>query len=194
MSSPGSGARPPGLGRRRHPAADALAGVVLLARGRAEGIGHFTDTPRAFLRSFAPLLLAAMLLPGASGLHDALSGRASALCALLAQPVLSHAAARFWGREAAWLRYAVAGNWCQWLLPALFALLLVLAELLMLAGLDGGRAGGLLLLGLGAYGLWLQWFLGRAGLGLTRLQAVLLVGWVTLGTFVLAFAPALAGG
>lgn len=170
---------------------DALAGVLLLARGRAEGMARFGTTRGAFLRSFAPLLVAALLLPGPSGLHEALSGRASALCALLAQPVLSHAAARLWGREAAWLRYAVAGNWCQWLLPALFALLLLLAGVLVRGGLDGDRAGQVLLLALCLYALWLQWFLGRVGLELSRGRAALLVAWVMAGTAVLAFAPAL---
>lgn len=170
---------------------DALTGVFLLARGRAEGMGHFPATPSAFLRSLAPLVVVSLLMPSAGDLHDVLAGRASAVCALLAQPVLSHAAARFWGREAGWLRYAVAGNWCQWLLPALFAVLLVVADVALQAGFSGGRLARLLLLGLGAYGLWLQWFLARAGLGLGGWGAAALVVWVTLGTAVLALGPGL---
>lgn len=170
---------------------DALTGVALLARGRADGMDHFLATPSAFLRSLLPLVVVSLLMPGTGDLHDVLTGRASAICALMAQPVLSHAAARFWGREAGWLRYAVAGNWCQWLLPALFAVLLVMADMTLQAGLSSARLIRLMLLALGAYGLWLQWFLARVGLGLGGWRAVALVVWVTLGTAMLALGPEL---
>ncbi len=183
-----------GPGGRQRPVVDALTGVALLARGRRDGMSHFTATPSAFLRSLAPLVVMSLLMPGTGGLHDVLSDHGRALCALLAQPVLSHAAARFWGREAAWLRYAVAGNWCQWLLPALFAVLLVVADVGLRLGLTGGRIGGVLVPALGAYGLWLQWFLARVGLGLGGWQAALLVAWVTAGTLVLAFGPGFLAG
>lgn len=170
-----------------------LRGMTLIARGRAEGLNCFRDTPRAFLASLAPgagLLTAAVL----AGLSEGEGGRAAAeipgtLCVLLAPSVLSYELARFWGREAFWYRYIVAFNWCQWLLP-LIGMALVLGMTVVRASGMGGPGGfKLLVLGLAGYALWMNWFLARHGLALTAMRAAAFVLLVNLGTMALVFIP-----
>lgn len=179
--------------RRREPIRNALLGIVLVARGRREGILQFSATKEAFLASLAPLV--AFLLVG-SGLRllagdgwDAAEDFAATLCAVLAPPVLSQALAQAWGREAAWLRYATAFNWCQWAVPVMAAALLLVLGLLLNAGLSQAAAASAFLLGLAAYALWLHWFVTRHGLGLGPWRAALLVVLVNAGTALLTFGP-----
>ena len=101
--------------------------MMLVARGRAEGIDQFAGTSQGFLASLAPLiafpLVGTFLLlldgDGAPAITDLLA----TLAVLLAPPVLSFELARLWGRQARWLRFATAFNWCQWLLPMLASVL-----------------------------------------------------------------------
>ena len=129
-----------------------LRGVGLIARGRAQGLNCFRDTPQAFLYSLAPGLgIMAAPSPRASPKGPApraLAEIPGTLCVLLAPRVLSYELARFWGREAFWNRYIVAFNWCQWLLPVIAFVLLVGLSLAQFAGVDRGNrhcavAGGL---------------------------------------------------
>ena len=122
-----------------------LLGVIRLARGRADGLLLFGRHPQAFLASLAPLVAfplvgGGLMLRAAAGWpHGELL---ATLCALLAPPVLSLEVARLWGKEALWLRFATAFNWCQWVIPvAAAALLLVLAALMQL-GMPNMLAGG----------------------------------------------------
>jgi hypothetical protein len=102
--------------------------MVLIARGRAEGLNCFGDSPKAFLISLTPGL--GFIVGGlVEGLSDGEGTRLATgvlvpLCALLAPAVLSHELARFWGRDAFWGRYIVVFNWCQWLLPVIASVLL----------------------------------------------------------------------
>lgn len=174
-----------------------LRGVSLLARGHAQGLNCFRDTPRAFLASLAPgvgLLLAATIegIAGGDG-SGALTDIPATLCVLLAPAVLSYEMARFWGREAFWYRYIVAFNWCQWLLPAIGFVLLLVVAAAHLAGLDEQSAAMVLLVCFAGYALWLNWFLARHGLALTGWRAAGLVLVVNLGTMLLAFGPGLLG-
>ncbi len=161
-----------------------LRGISLLARGRREGFAQFAATPDAFLASLGPLIafplvgMALMLLSG-YGLA-ALDDFFPTLCAILAPPVLSHALARHWQRETAWLAYATAFNWCR---------LLVLGVLLAV-GLPR-EAAPFFVLGVATYMVWLDWFLARRGLDLGRWRAAALVIVINLGTAVLAFGPPL---
>lgn len=172
-----------------------LRGMLLLARGRAEGLNCFRDTPRAFLGSLTPGL---GFLAGAvvEGLLDGLGPRAfgealAPLCALLAPPVLSYEIARLFGREAFWGRYIVAFNWCQWLLPVLGMVLLTALTLARQSGLSGGSGLKLAMAGFAGYALWLNWFIARNGLALTPLRAGVLVFAVNAGTVLLAFGPSM---
>ena len=117
-----------------------VLGVMRLARGRADGL--------------APVRRHARSIPGQPGAADRLSAggrRADAagrrrpdralsdllatLCALVAPPVLSFEVARLWGRQDAWLRFATAFNWCQWVIPVIGSLLLVVLGMLAALGL-----------------------------------------------------------
>ncbi len=102
--------------QRRAPrdAAGVIQGLLLIARGRPEGLDCFGATPDAFLAALSPwiafLLVGSLLMmlrqPSATGGTLALLS----LCALLLPPVLSHALAGNWQRRAFWLRYATAGS------------------------------------------------------------------------------------
>lgn len=175
-----------------------FSGIWRLATFRADGFAHFTGSRQAFLNSLAPLLAfplvgsALLLLTGAGG--GALGDLLGTLVALLTPAVVSHAFAVRWGREAAWLRYAVAFNWCQWAVPVAALALVVVAGVLVNTGLPVRLVTMLLLLGLLGYGLGLYWFLARHGLGLTGGRAALLVLVMNVTTGMLAFGPRLLFG
>lgn len=172
-----------------------LSGLILLAQGRAEGFRHFGSSAQTFLASLAPLVafpLVGGLLIAASG-HPAqgLVSFLETICVLLAQPVISEALAERWGRGEQWLRYATAFNWCQWLIPLLAIVLLVLGGLLLSFGMPSDLLAPLLLIGIICYALWLQWFLARRGLDISAMQAAALVALVNLGTAILLLFPRL---
>ncbi len=180
--------------RRQHPMRTSIPlGILLLARGRADGLRQFGDTPSAFLGSLAPLIAfplvgAGLMLIQGGGLA-AVSDLLATLCALLAPPVLSYEPARWWKREAQWLRFATALNWCQWVIPLLASILLILVYPLLLAIMPLQAAGAAVICAVAGYGLWLHWFLARHALMISRLRAVVLVAVVNLGTGLLALGP-----
>ena len=175
------------------PALRPLRGMLRLARGRVDGLAEFGDTPQAFLASLAPLLafpiVGALLLLASDGPVKALATLLVTLVVQLAPAVLSHALARRWGREEAWMRYATAFNWCQWALPLAAVALLVVLQGGMQMGVSEDVADAALLAGLGAYGLWLNWLLARHGLRLPGGRAALLVAATNLGTVLLVAGP-----
>lgn len=170
-----------------------IAGLLRLARGDASGIMMFGHTPNAFLISLIPL----MTLPIVVGLTTlakgeiarALSDLATAACILLVPPVISHTLASRWEREEQWLRFAVAFNWCQFGLSVFcMALLIGLGIVFGASGSAPGSDGVVtavvaLCLAIVGYGLWLHWFVGRAGLGVSRGRAAFLVFATYFGTF-----------
>jgi hypothetical protein len=178
--------RPPQLG-------NIVLGVLRLARGRADGIRQFGATREAFLTSLAPLiafpLVGGMLMLLGGGGLTALADLLATLCALVAPPVLSFEVARLWGRQNAWLRFATAFNWCQWVIPVIGTLLLVVLGSLAALGLPRTVASASVVLGLVSYGLWLHWFVARHGLGLSRIRAALLVFGVNCATVLLVLGP-----
>jgi hypothetical protein len=172
-----------------------VLGVMRLARGRADGLLQFSSTREAFLASLAPLVAfplvgGVLMLLGGGGL-TALADLLATICALVAPPVLTYEVARLWGRQAAWLRFATAFNWCQWAIPVLGSALLLLLGLLITLGLPRSLARMLVVFGLVAYGLWLHWFLARHGLGLSRLRAAMLVVGVNFVTVLIVMGPRL---
>ena len=189
-------------GLRRQPPVRASIprGVLLLARGRADGLRQFGDTPPAFLASLAPLIAfplvgAGLMLAQGQGL-PALTALLSTLCALLAPPVLSYELARLWRREGQWLRFATAFNWCQWAIPMLAAVLLTLVYPVLAEAAGTETAGIVVIAAVAGYALWLHWFLARHALMLSGLRAALLVLLANLGTVLLVLGPRLlvAGG
>ena len=180
--------------------ASILRGILLLARGRADGLQQFGDGPPAFLASLAPLiafpLVGAGLMLAQGGGLPALTALFSTLCALLAPPVLSYEPVRLWRREGQWLHFATAFNWCQWAIPVLAAVLLTLVYPALAGATSTETAGIVVIAAVAFYALWLHWFLARHALMISGLRAALLVLLVNLGTVVLVLGPRLlvAGG
>ncbi len=185
------------------PAGSILQGILLLAKFDRNGFGHFGDTPQAFVNSLAPMLAFPLafavpsLLAGA-GL-GAMADFLASVVALLAPAVLSHAFARWWRREALWLRYIIAFNWCQ----SAFTLVMIIVLYAFGSSMPGGlhTLSAVLLpsVAFTLYWLALYWFLTRNGLQLSRLRttlAVLCLNFVTgalvLGPRLVAWAPAAA--
>jgi hypothetical protein len=170
-----------------------VRGIWRLARLDRAGFAEFGATPQAFLSSLAPLVA----FPLVGGLLMLLQGMGlvavtdllATLVMVLAPPVISEALARRWGRQAAWLHFAVAFNWTQWAVPVVGTLLLLAAGMLRVAGLSDVQAVTAWLFGVAGYAVALHWFLARQGLGVNRGQAVLFVLGVNLGTALLVFVP-----
>lgn len=173
----------------------AAIGVARLARFRAEGLAAFDATPGGLLNALAPWLAFALvgfvlLLVGGSP-DEALNDLLATVVALLTPAVLSDVLARLWRREAAWLRYAVAFTWCQWIMPPAFLLAGLGIGALVAVGVPedfAELAGALALL---AYALSLHFFVARRALDLSRWRTAILVAIVNVGTGVLVSAPGL---
>lgn len=172
-----------------------MRGILRVATGHADGLAQFGDTPEAFLASSAPLvafpLVGGVLMLLQGGGVTALTDFLATLCALLGPPVFSHELAQLWGCAGRWTRFAVAFNWCQWAIPVLASMLVVVAGILLALGVPNSVCMALVLTCLAGYGLWLHWFLARNGLGLGRGRAALLVFGVNFATVVLVLGPRL---
>ncbi len=180
-----------------------FAGFLRLLRGDAAGIMQFGHTPRAFLLSLVPLialpLVVAIATLASGAFLRGISDLAAAVCVLLLPPVISHVLAKRWNREAPWLRFATAFNWCHFglsvLCMALLCMALLCMALLIGLGIVFGSAGAapgsggvvavvaLICLGIIGYGLWLHWFVARWGLGVSGGRAALVVVATYAGTF-----------
>ena len=174
-----------------------IVGVVRVAFGRADGLAQFGATVPAFLSSLAPLLAfpiaGALIEAYRDDWSSALSLLLLTLVAQLSPPVLSHFFAVRFKAEDRWLHYATAYNWCYWAVPMAGALFTLGFALAVSAGLPSVLAARAVLVGIGIYRIWLDWFLARQALGLSRGRTVAMVVLVNLGTAVLAFGPALLG-
>ena len=177
------------------PRKSVIVGILRIARGRADGIDFFGSSPQAFLSSLAPLvafpLVGAILGMFSEGPRSALTGLAMTVCALLTPAVISYELARIWKRSEAWVRFATAFNWCEWILPVLACLVMVPLSVAISAGMSEATASLVLVGCLGLYGLWIHWFLARKALGLSGFRAVALVFLVNLGTAVVVMGPRL---
>lgn len=175
-----------------------LVGILRLARGRSDGIAQFGDTPREFLVSLVPLAavqaapVIRLLAQGDFG--NALVGLFAAIVGLLAAPVLSHALAQRWGREEDWPRYAVAANWSIWAVLLFAAVVAPVLLLLALLGLSAAAVITVVVLSVGGYVLWLQWFVARHALALAPGRALAFSLLINLGTLLLMAAPQVLGG
>ena len=177
------------------PRQSVLLGIVRVACGRADGIACFGGTPQAFMTSLAPLIAFPLVGAGMAlfteGPRRALTGLAIAMCALLTPAVISYELARIWQRAEAWLRFATAFNWCEWILPVIACLVMVPLSFAINAGMGEAAASSTLVACLVSYGLWLHWFLARNALGLSGGRAAVLVLLVNLGTAVAVVGPPL---
>jgi hypothetical protein len=179
-------------GTRSHSARVILA-VFALARFDRRGFDLLPVSPEAFLTSLAPLvafpLTSAGLLLADGGGIAVISDFFATLAALLAAPVLSHALASAFGREALWLRYAIAFNWCQWVIPVAAGVLILLSQAAVTLGAEANLAMYGAFAALALYALWLHWFLVRKGLDLSPFRAGLVVVLVNLTSGALLFGP-----
>ncbi len=172
-----------------------LRGLLLLARGRADGIKEFSNGTDALTASLAPLIAFPLVGAARTALMgqpaDALLGFLARLCAVLALPVITHAFARACGREVLWQRTATALDWSFWMfLPLLLAAWFIAAALVK-AGLSLPSAEYITLGLISAYVLWYHWFTIRAGLQVNAWQAALLVILNTAAIVLLTDAPML---
>lgn len=173
-----------------------VRGLLLLATFRARGLEGFVATQQGFMNSLAPLIAFPLVgglvaLAGGGGL-SALTDLLATAVALLAPPVLTHFFAVRYRREALWLRYAVAFNWCQWAVPVAALLVLLAMGMLLGAGLPSPVAVPLAMAALAGYGLGLHWFLASRGLQLSWWRAAILVFAVNTLTLVLVIGPRIA--
>ena len=170
-----------------------LHGIYLLATGRSRGLEKFGAGRRDFLISLLMLLcvpiLAALVSIGQYGVRPAAGLALVLTCALMAPPVISHALARFWGREVLWPRFATAFNWSRAGVVAVFAIMLVVTAILIQMGFPREAAGELLLGGMSIYSLWLEWFIARHGLQISTARAVISVLAINGTTFLLLGIP-----
>jgi hypothetical protein len=176
-----------------------LRGLFLLARGQKSGIKEFDPSMDAFTASLAPLiafpLVGAVVSIVGGGWQLGIIGFLSRLCAVLALPVITHAFAKRLGREALWLRTATALDWSFWMILPLLFVAAFAGAILVECGISMQSAEFFAMGLIGGYLLWYHWIIVRAGLGLTRMQAVVLVavssaaiGVCTVGPFALDYA------
>jgi len=165
-----------------------IRAVLGVARGRPEALSLFIATPQAFITSLIPLIvvpvLNGLLTQREPTLFRIIVDLLTSIAALLVPPVLTHAIASRWGREAYWLRFAVAFNWCQ-----LGLLLAAMGGLLLLTTMAGPDMAILVVGIIGIYAIWLHWFLARHGLGLPPARAVMLVLAVHAATTLVVLVP-----
>jgi hypothetical protein len=181
---------PPPLKQKRR---NVARGILLLARGRVEGLAQFDDTPQAVLQALAPLAAMMIVSLGLALVSRAPGALQSYLLAgavgLLSQLVLSFEVARRWGRAASWYRFAAAFCWCQWAAPVAMVGLILVMSVMLAAGVPEDIAATAGLIGLLGYGVWLHWFLAWRALELTRLRALALVVIVNAATLALINLP-----
>lgn len=180
-----------------------IAGALLLARGKPQGVALVETTPDGAWRSFAaaliclPALLAIRVLAWASfgapeaGVLRALIAETTAYTIAWAGfALLSLPLAQAWGQVAAWPRFIAAWNWTNIVQYGLMLVLTVPAAL----GLPPSVVQVLTLLGI-AYALWLEWFVARHALGVDGGRAAALVGLdLALGLFLAGLIRNLSGG
>ncbi len=171
-------------------------GIVRIARFRIDGLAEFEATKQSFLNSLAPLLafplVGALLELGQGGVLAAFTDLFASVVAVLLPLVLSEALAGFWGKHDNWLRYGVASNWSQWTMPMALAATIAGFWVVEQMGvkLDQNAVAGAAV-GVVFYGVALHYFLARAGLGLSRGKAVLLILVCDVATVVAVLGPRL---
>jgi len=154
-----------------------LRGLLLIGRGRAEGLDYFNATRDGFLAGLSPpiafLLVFGALVLSQRPRADTLGFVLVLLCGILMPPVLSHLMARLWKRGDHWLRYATASLWSNWLVFLVYPPAILLASILVAGGVSKQAAGTVMTVTTSAYMLWLAWFLAWKGLAIGWFKALL---------------------
>jgi hypothetical protein len=175
-----------------------IAGALLLARGRVDGIDAFEPTMEDARASFLAalfclpifLLLRAAADPGVDPMRALVADLIAYVCAWAGFAIASLPIAEAMGRRALWPRFIAAWNWVNLMQYAVMAML----SLPGLVGLPGMVAATATVFGLG-YALWLQWFATRLALGVSGQRAAAFVGLdFGLSLFLSGLAATLAAG
>lgn len=173
----------------------AAIGVARLAQFRADGLQAFDASPAGLLNALAPWLAFALvgfvLMLTAVPARQATTDLLATVVGLLTPAVVSHALARLWGRQAAWLRYAVAFIWCQWVMVVAWLASVMGTGLMMAVGLPEYIAedvGGLAML---VYAVALQSFVIRRALDLSGWRTAAMVVAINVSAVVLVLLPTL---
>lgn len=157
-----------GNDRSRRPPGNLLRGMLRLAIGKTDGFTEIGNTTAAFSASIAPLIAFPLVGAVLLGLQDhwllATSLLLSRLCGVLAQPVIVEFASGRIGRRDTWLATSTALNWSIWLIFPLIPAGVLLSGALIAAGVSQEVALAATISLVGAYMLWLQWFILRTGL------------------------------
>ena len=173
-------------------------GLVLIGTGRPAGFAQFGGSREAFLASLAPVLGFLIVLSGVVGWNlgagSGLSTFLSGVCALLAPAVIADLLCRRWERRQHWALYANVLNCAQWLMGAVFILLMPAVSLALSLGLSVRLATMLLVLAVGVYLMWFHWFAARHTLDLSRGRALLVMLCVVFGTGLLIHGPKVLAG
>jgi len=130
-----------------------------------------------------------MLVAGSA--RQAVGDLLASVVAVLTPPVVSQALARLWGKQEAWLRYAVAFTWCQWVMPVALLAALLASGLLMAAGLPEDIAEMLAALALLVYAVSLHGFVIRHALDISRWRTAAMIIAINLGTVMVVMVPTL---
>ncbi len=170
-----------------------LRGLLLLARGRAEGIKEFTNSENALAASLAPLIafpLVGAVMTAADGqARLAIIGFLARLCAVLAAPLIVFELARLGGRQSLWLRTAAALDWSFWLLVPLLLAAGIVGGCLVAAGVNQSHAIAGSFAAILGYLFWSQWFVVRTGLNLRPIAAAAVVAAVWLAIALCSAGP-----
>ncbi len=164
----------------------AARGIARIARFDAAGLSEFDASPQGLLAALTPWFAFALVAFGLFFMSgdrlQAVTDLLASIVALLAPSVASHALTRWFGREARWLRYAVAVVWCQWVMPPALIVALTGSFLLIAGGVPDAVAERTAMLALLGYALALNLFLARKALSLTLWRAAAVVISVNLAT------------
>jgi len=170
-----------------------LKGVLMLARGKAAGIAEFGNSNDALFASLAPLiafpLVATVLISLAGQPALAVESFLSRLCVVLSVSVATQACAAAAGREALWVRTATALNWSFWLVIPLLLLAGFIGAIMVSAGIPETLSIQILLVAMGAYLFWYNWFTVRSGLQLRVMPAVGIVVLTSMIVLILSITP-----
>jgi hypothetical protein len=168
-------------------------GLLLLAAGRKRGLAYFGTDGDAYLASLAPLLALALVSAALTALGGAPRLAASlglfTICNLLAPPVVAELLCRRWGRADRWALYANVLNWVQFLFMIVGSVALGVAR-----AVGSSSLAVIAVLGLFGYVIWMQWFVARNALNISRWRTVQLLGAVMLGSYILIMILAIFGG
>jgi len=169
-------------------------GLMMIAVGRKRGFGYFGTDSEAYLNSLAPLVAFTLVTGGvivfaAGKIHTGLLLALMQLINIIAPPVLAYPICRRWAREANWALYANVLNWVQLLAMIVSSFDALFASLLVALGVSQGAALAVFVAAFMIYSLWLQWFVARGTLRLSRPRTALLLAATLIGTPLLLGAP-----